>query len=102
MIYFKRVGSLVLLAVGIYLVIYGINTLHPIEIPQSTWEKTSDFFVYKVWDPVVKFFGGTPTPPKEVPPIIHKASLIYIIIGGLLTLAGAFFSYLFFQRSRRF
>jgi hypothetical protein len=84
---FKLIGSLLLLAVGTYLVLHGLTLSPPVETSKDIWQKTSNFFSNNpMWNPLIEFFGGSPI--VEEPPERDSSSIVNISVGSALILAG--------------
>lgn len=88
--YFKLLLSLLLVFLGLYLIINGSSALHQPHAPAKTfWQKSGDFFTNNpMWNPVIKFFGGTPIPenthPRKPPAIATLVTGILLFGGGIL------------------
>ncbi|MBY0529390.1 MAG: hypothetical protein K2P51_04285 [Rhabdochlamydiaceae bacterium] len=90
---FKLIGSLLLLAIGTYLVLHGLTAAPPVETSKDIWQKTSDFFTNNpMWNPLIEFFGGSPI--VEKPLKRDYSSIINISVGSALILAGIALAFL--------
>jgi len=93
--YLKLFLSLLLIFLGLYLIINGSNGLHQRHPPPETfWQKTENFFTKNpMWNPIIKFFGGTPIPetphPRKAPALVTLVTGILLFAGGILIGIGA-------------
>lgn len=100
--YFKLLGSLVLLALGVYFLFNGITDLHHIAPPKDTWQKISDFFTNNtMWNPIIEFFGGTPIKETPPPSKFNTSAIVDIAIGTVLVLSGAAFAVYFGRKYQK-
>ena len=87
----KLLIPLLLIALGVYFIVQGIY-LNPVpvdETNQDVWQKISNFFNNNpMWNPLIKFFGGTPIEPPPEPS--KTPMIISIAIGAFLIVAATF------------
>jgi hypothetical protein len=88
----KHLISIALILLGLYLIINGSNALHQSHLsPATFWKKTENFFTNNpMWNPIIKFFGGTPiaqtSSPRKGPAIIALVTGSILLLGGILHL----------------
>ncbi|MES2122256.1 MAG: hypothetical protein V4492_05710 [Chlamydiota bacterium] len=83
----KLIISLLLLATGVYFIVDGINLTPQEEPHRDVWGEIDNFFSNNpMWNPLVEFFGGTPI--QETPKPSKVPSIVNIVIGALIILAG--------------
>lgn len=86
----KFLISIALILLGLYLIITGSNELHQSHLsPVTFWKKTENFFTNNpMWNPIIKFFGGTPIPEtssgRRGPAIIALVTGSILLVGGIL------------------
>ncbi len=93
---FKRIIGFIVFIAGIALVIFSIYYMEKKPEAKGLGQEVGDFFTKNpMWNPMIKFFGGTP----QVKPIdSHTSQIVALIIGLILAIFGGFTA--FKRRSR--
>jgi hypothetical protein len=84
----KRIVGMIIFVAGLFLIIFSIHAMEKVPEAKGVGKSISDFFMHNsMWNPLIKFFGGTP----EVKMVEHHRShAMYLITGIILAIGGGF------------
>ena len=93
----KQVFGLLVLAAGIILIFFGIQAMYEMSQGHGLEKDVDNFFSHNtMWNPIIKFFGGT---PQTEPDDNSWAFLTALIVGIVLGIVGSLMAVTFRKRS---
>jgi hypothetical protein len=93
----KLIIGVIFLAVGIFLIYFGLHSIQKASDAKGFSENFKNFFSHNpMWNPVIKPFGGT---PQQKIPEHHITAWICLIGGAILVIGGAV-SLIFYRKKR--
>lgn len=82
----KRISGLILVVIGFILIIYAVHNIHQFSEATGLGNDMKNFFTHNPWwNPIIKFFGGT---PQEKVTAYNSAVLASMIVGIVCVIAG--------------
>src|SRR5690348_16420922 len=95
---FKQVGGLILAVIGFILIIYSIHALHEFSEANGFSNNVKNFFTHNPWwNPIIKFFGGTP----QLKVSQYNASVLATLIAGIVCVVIGFAGIDVFRKKKR-
>ena len=87
---YKLIVGLLVFAIGVYLIIFSIISMHDLAEAKGFSQNAENFFTHNPdwWNPIIKFFGGKAQEKLEeydLPVMICLIAGIIMTIGGAVT-----------------
>lgn len=95
----KQIGGLILAVIGFILIIYAVHNIHQFSEANGFGNDVKNFFTHNPWwNPIIKFFGGT---PQQKVTAYNPAVLACMIIGIVCVIAGLVLTVVFRKKKKR-
>jgi hypothetical protein len=84
----RQIWGWLIIGVGIALIIFSMHSMHEFAKSRGLSLEFKQFFTQNpLWNPIIKFFGGTPQvkpPAHDVPALITQTiGIVLVVVGGI-------------------